>query len=196
MTPYTANAFFSFRIQFESGVYMNRLVILYLLLAFLVTCKREDNEKVAPIAVQGVLDLRAVGQSVSPWDFEKDGTVDLVGEWEFYWNELIENPEEQKIFFKNQAPSKIQYIPVPSEWQNLEVNGRKLPADGYAMYRLKVLFKKGEAPISFSLTDFSFAYKLYVNGSPSYSVGKVGKSIEEMEPLLKYGTLNLREETP
>ena len=193
---------------------MKKQIIIVLFLLSLSDCKREANEKVAPTAVKGILDLRGsttltkhgstefipsgaeVLTNHEGWDFEKDGTVDLVGEWEFYWNELIENPEEQKAFFKNYDPSKIQYIPVPSEWQNIEVNGRKLPVDGYAMYRLKVLFKKGEAPISFYLTDYSFAYKLYINRILSYSVGKVGKSIEEMEPLLKYGTLNLREETP
>jgi hypothetical protein len=37
-------------------------------------------------AVEGVLDLRS-------WDFERNGSVNLDGEWAFYWDELL-HPSE------------------------------------------------------------------------------------------------------
>ena len=40
----------------------------------------------APNAVGGVLDL-------SGWNFEKDGTVPLDGEWDFYWSKLLSTQE-------------------------------------------------------------------------------------------------------
>lgn len=52
-----------------------------------------------PEAIKGVLNLTA-------WDFEDDGRVDLSGEYEFYWNQLlIFNPFEQA---DNSASRKFQ----------------------------------------------------------------------------------------
>ncbi|MHB8067895.1 MAG: ATP-binding protein [Desulfobaccales bacterium] len=40
------------------------------------------TQETAPLARHGVLDL-------SGWDLEQDGTVNLAGEWEFYWGQLL-----------------------------------------------------------------------------------------------------------
>ena len=62
--------------------YPIRLLILGLIFLFLGFCKSEKPQKNIPKAVKGILDL-------SQWDFEKDGVINLDGEWEFYWNELV-----------------------------------------------------------------------------------------------------------
>ena len=43
-----------------------------------------------PLAVDGILDL-------SDWDFEKDGIVELKGEWRFVWEEFVE-PMPSDVF--------------------------------------------------------------------------------------------------
>ncbi|MBP9163775.1 MAG: 7TM-DISM domain-containing protein [Leptospiraceae bacterium] len=130
------------------------------------------------------------------WNFnssERSGVIEFVGDWEFYWNELIEDSKQQREFFKNYDSTKLNYISVPSEWQNYKLNGVTLPPEGYAMYRMKVLMPPDKTPLSFSMTDISSAYSLYVNGVLHYSVGKIGKSKEDMIPFLRYGTFPLKE---
>ncbi len=56
----------------------------------------ETPVKTVPKAIQGKIDL-------SNWNFEQNGIVKLNGEWEFYWEQLLEpqdfigenNPEKQ-----------------------------------------------------------------------------------------------------
>lgn len=130
------------------------------------------------------------------WNFNPprgSGVIEFVGDWEFYWNELIDDPNKQKEFFRNYDSKRLNYISVPSEWQNYKLNGETLPPEGYAMYRMRVLMPPDKTPLSFSMTDISSAYSLYVNGVLHYSVGKIGKSKEDMIPFLRYGTFPLKE---
>ena len=59
----------------------------------------------SPEAKNGVLDLRQ-------WDFDKDGQVELTGEWEFYWSTHLA-PED---FADSAKPQKTGLIKVPSVW--------------------------------------------------------------------------------
>ena len=58
-----------------------RLLLLGALLLSLCSCG--EKRRAQPVAVDGVLDL-------SNWDFEKDGNVELKGEWRFVWEEFVE----------------------------------------------------------------------------------------------------------
>ena len=65
---------------------MKQFLKIYLLLFFtsLILCSCEvDNKKQQPFVKSGILDL-------TNWDFSKDGPVKLDGEWEFYWNQLLQ----------------------------------------------------------------------------------------------------------
>ena len=86
---------------------------LLLLILFIFSCNKEESKKIPPKAVKGVLDLRHFAHADTPdylkeqknennvagysvtepsrvgWDFEKDGTINLDGEWEFYWKEFV-----------------------------------------------------------------------------------------------------------
>ena len=87
---------------------MKKYIFLICVFLLFTKCQKEDTQNYSPKAVNGVLNLEN-------WNIEKDGTVELIGDWEFYWNELIENTEEQKVFFENFDRDKIRYIPVPLE---------------------------------------------------------------------------------
>jgi two-component system, sensor histidine kinase ChiS len=51
-------------------------------LSVLIGCSQNIPPKNQPHAIKGVLDL-------SHWDFEKDGPVQLSGEYEFYWRQFM-----------------------------------------------------------------------------------------------------------
>lgn len=168
-------------------IYNNIIIFVIIALQYCV----HSSSKPAPLAVKGVLDLR-------DYDFDRDGTVKLDGEWEFYWNEFIPiNNSDTQLSGIAIAPiqnSKIKihnlkYIPVPSQWQE-----HGYPSYGYASYRLVVLlpseFKRNPDPgsneihspgLGIAFTDAGMAYELYINGALHSQNGKVGKTKEEME---------------
>ncbi|MBP7280947.1 MAG: hypothetical protein KBA66_05190 [Leptospiraceae bacterium] len=166
--------------------YPIRLLILGLIFLFLGFCKSEKPQKNIPKAVKGILDL-------SQWDFEKDGVINLDGEWEFYWNELVIADGLQPIGNNDNT----KYIPVPSQWQN-----EGYPAYGYATYRLQILLPvvvgtgrdlslQRQIPMSIAMTNAATAYAMYINGKLASVNGKVGKSKEESEPFLQYRTFSI-----
>ena len=94
-------------------------------------CGPKDSvNKDQPIAKNGVLDLRN-------WDFEKDGIVNLDGEWEFYWERFLVSED----FQKDVKPEMTGFVHVPSFWDRYELLGKKLIQNGYGTYRLKVRIK-------------------------------------------------------
>ena len=95
--------------------------------------------KIPPKAVKGVLDL-------SDWDLERDGIVNLDGEWEFYWEkyckseEYIPTPNETGL--TNCSPEDMSgYIQVPSDWKTFQNNGKEIGSSGYSTYKLKIQLK-------------------------------------------------------
>src|SRR5438046_2551773 len=80
-----------------------------------------------PEIKDGYLDL-------SSWDLEKKDDIKLDGKWKFYWNRLLS--AEELIHTKDIRPAIL--LNVPGYWTNEILNGQKLPADGFASYRLEV----------------------------------------------------------
>ena len=111
-----------------------------------------------PAAVEGVMDLRQ-------WDFDSQGTVELDGEFEFYWGQHIE-PRELRI----PVIDGITYQSVPDSWVQPQQ-----PATGYATYRLNILIPAKEE-YALRLPDFSSSYRLYVDGEQRVEVGVPGIS--------------------
>jgi len=151
-----------------------RLLLLFLctLLAgyFLSSCSPSSQEKMPPPkASQGFLDL-------SNWDFEKNGTISLEGEWDFYWMQLIE-PEAFKE--KKRSPSSIN---VPGYWGGVVINNQPLNEDGFATMRLQILINTQSKILGLKVHPMNTAYKLWVDDELVSSNGTVGKSKESMIP--------------
>jgi len=72
---------------------------LVILLLCVCACKQQSKTIIAPLAAKGVLDL-------TNWDFERDGPVNLTGEYEFYWNQLL-NPQD---FIQNRSSLKTDFL--------------------------------------------------------------------------------------
>ncbi|MDH7554947.1 MAG: SpoIIE family protein phosphatase [Spirochaetota bacterium] len=124
-----------------------------------------------PRAIEGVLDLRG-------WDESSNQVISLDGDWEFYWNQLIEPSQ----FTKDLQP--FTYIEVPKAW-NKQGNFRySFPAFGYATYRLHIYHDpKYVGQIKTLIMPYVHtAYTLWVNGKIISQNGKVGTSKSSMIP--------------
>lgn len=96
----------------------------------------------APRAQSGIIDLRS-------WDFERDGPVALVGEWDFFPGKLLYGEDARRA-------SGAGVRRVPDLWKGGDAGGRA--GQGAATYRLRVLLPSslGEPAIRYTTTSTSF----------------------------------------
>jgi signal transduction histidine kinase/CheY-like chemotaxis protein len=76
-----------------------------------------------------------------------------------------------------------------------QTDGKKLPAFGYATYKLTILLPKEHSQLRLSVPDVYSAYVLYVNGVPEVSNGKVSRTAEGFEAHWQYKTVDLNDNT-
>ncbi len=123
-------------------------------------------------AVAGVLDL---GQ----WDFEKDGPVNFSGQWEFHWEKLL-GPGD----FASLPSSSVPYIAAPAFWNREHLNGKKLPGQGYATYRLRVRLPQSGGPYALIIAEAMTSNRVFVNGHEAARNGVVAVSATDSRPRL------------
>jgi len=137
-----------------------------------------------PVANKGVMDLRSL-------DKDKNFTVNLNGEWEFYWNKLI-LPSD----FKNNSFIPDCYGKVPSYWTDYEKLSVNTERFGYATYRLTVLLPEGfQNSLGVDLPVFDSSYDIYINGEYNGGNGVPGRSAEESKPEYKRNFFRLKPDT-
>lgn len=129
----------------------------------------------------GVIDLHN-------YDWKKQGSVSLTGNWEFYWNQFY-----APAFFK-ETPQNFEkkYAFVPSFWNGYnKYNGDTDNGFGYATYRLLVICPNNNE-LALKFLTVESAYRLYVNGKKILEVGHAaataGETIAELKPLTVYVT--------
>ncbi len=145
------------------------LIVLSVLLSS--ACRHVFTKPNLPRAVNGVLDLTG-------WDFEKNGPVDLSGEYEFYWMQQ----RAPTAFAEAIPPQKTKFVKVPGYWNRYYVKGNKLPGDGYATYRLKILLDSSRQPLALKLLSMGTAFTAYANGEYICAAGVPGKNRETTIP--------------
>lgn len=118
--------------------------------------------KASHFVKDGIIDLR-------DWDFKKDGTINLDGQWEFYNNQIL-SPED----FNKDTNSMKSYSSIPGVYAN----------HGYGTYRLKMLVNDINDVYSIKVEFLQSAYKLWANDYEVITVGKVGKDEGDMKPQL------------
>lgn len=150
-----------------------RFFILGILICFLfIFSCAETKGKERPKAENGTLDL-------SSWDFTKDGTVELNGDWRYYWKELI--PPQN--FQDDLVSDPSGFIPIPSVWNGHILNGEPLPAIGYITYHLRLYLPETTPDLAIRIDDGQgSAYSLYWNGKLVAYNGNPGSSPEEEHP--------------
>lgn len=122
--------------------------------------------KPAPEAEAGIMDL-------TQFQFEED-VVLLDGQWEFYWNQLLEPGELESDIV-------TEYIEIPGSWNKYKSNERTYSGDGYATYRLTFITET-DKELALKIPRLRTAYKLWVNGELIAAAGAVGKSRDTMKP--------------
>ncbi len=125
----------------------------------------------------GLLDLELT-------NIEEIQSIKLQGDWEFYWNQLLE-PQD---FKDSEGKFNPQLVKVPKSWTNYKVDGVKLPNEGFATYRL-VINKKPDSTITIyglKISSVFSNYKLWINGTIITEVGKVGRKDTLSIPQFKY----------
>jgi len=122
-----------------------------------------------PQVVQGVLDLRS-------WDLA-DGVIKLDGEWEFYWQQLLEPAD----FRADHLPIPVDYFTLPNMWNHYKSKESET-GDGYATYRVNIKFDKPARYLTLTIPDVATAYNLYINGELVSSVGIVGEGLVHSKP--------------
>ena len=115
---------------------------------------------VAPIAKQGLLDL-------SDWDFSWDGNVSLRGDYEFYWEQLLDHRDIM-------AETPDTFVFVPRRWAGTNVKGEIIGGQGFAAYRLNILLPRQER-LTLNFLDFGTSYLVYIDGELVLEVGQPGR---------------------
>jgi two-component sensor histidine kinase len=121
--------------------------------------------------VGGLLDLRS-------WDFERQGAVNLMGQWDFASGVLLDDAGAAG-FHAWQTRS------VPDFWVKSEGGDR--PGTGAGTYRLRVLLPKGAPPLAIrNYTGFN-AFELEVSGQTVARAGRPSLSRETAESAYRPG---------
>ncbi|MEX0987756.1 MAG: sensor histidine kinase [Bacteroidales bacterium] len=102
-----------------------------------------------PAADRGILDLRN-------YKFNVQGTIQVTGEWGFYWKQLIDP--------SSPAETADSYINVPSAWKQLKSEIPGIEPVGYGSYNLKILLPANIENIALRFTEVFSSSGYYVNG--------------------------------
>lgn len=141
-------------------------ILTFLMLFSSIGIFAKDEER----AKQGILDLRKE-------TFKQK--VSLDGEWAFYW---------KKLFIPTNA-DKARFISFPAKWSDLTIDGKKLPAFGYATYKLKLLLPEDHDSLRIVVPDVYCASRLYINGRLMMEMGRVADNAEQFVPKWQYKTV-------
>lgn len=145
-------------------------VFLFLITLVVVACAPQTPIK-PPVAADGFLDL-------STWDFEKNGSARLSGDWEIYWGQLL-TPAD---LHGSSLIKPTGYFTVPQSWNDLTVGNMKLPATGYATFRVRIRISYQEQPFAVYLKAEKMAWRAWINGKEVASAGVVGTNASNSKP--------------
>ena len=135
---------------------MKKLIIFILcailLISILWIYLYKEPGKAAAYAKKGVINL-------SETDFGKNHVIDLNGEWEFYWNRLME-PDD----FMKDSQGQPAYINVPGNWIH-DQSGNTYMAEGYATYKLTIKDVPAKTYLGIRKQNIRSACKIFINGN-------------------------------
>jgi len=124
----------------------------------------------SPLAETGVMDLR-------DHDFEADGLVRLVGEWAFYWNQIVSRETYDSII----AQTPDLYTSVPSYWDKLKRVDHTIEPRGVATYKLTILknFEDEGDTLAIKTHNITPNADIYIDGKSISEIGDVDTNPEK-----------------
>ncbi|PZD97500.1 hypothetical protein DNH61_01075 [Paenibacillus sambharensis] len=130
-------------------------------------------------AIDGILDL-------SHWSTEETPLIPLEGSWIFYWQHLL-TPSD---FEQQSGVRPTGMIVMPSNWESYLINGRPLPREGYATFRLNVYNGPSSDVLGLKVPVMYSSYKLWVDDKLLSRNGQVGinkeTSVPQKKPMVVY----------
>ncbi|HBW13588.1 MAG TPA: hypothetical protein DEF30_07215 [Proteiniclasticum sp.] len=114
----------------------------------------------------GILDFKSI-------EWPGNSYIELNGEWEFYYNELIQ---------PGQFDGKDKrYIEVPGIWSR-DVEGETYPVKGFGTYRLLLKNIPQDSDVALKKTSIRNASRIYINGDLLAEDGVVSETLEKSVP--------------
>ena len=176
------------------------LAAIVLVVASAACSAAPESPREPPRATVGVLDLER-------WDFEKNGSVALEGDWDFYWQELVAPPS---VATPSDA-SRVGVAPVPGPWTRARMkSGAAPPLHGYGTYRLRVKMPVPSpgslaaepGALSIALPTVGAAAELHVfdehgdAAARAVASGKVGRTPAESRGVMRLVTTTITASSP
>lgn len=124
------------------------LLILIVTAFLLLSSSKNKTIKVK----NGILDL-------TNYNIEKNGSVSLDGQWEFYWNKLLDYDD----FNNNEFEEDGILVNVPDDWNDYPVEHNKPKGSGYATYRLRVKTDNQQQLMGLKILTMSTSYKIMID---------------------------------
>lgn len=134
----------------------------------------------APIAQKGIINLKG-------WDFSNP--IKLNENWAFYHTQLLESKD-----FQNSEITPSGYVSIDKLWNTINLDGKPLPVNGYATYRLIIEHDERLPQLALFVYTFQSSSKVYMNGKLISQNGKVGTNAENSSPLYLPKTIVLETE--
>ena len=156
--------------------FLQLIIIVIACVLLLNGCSSKSmKNKAAPVAVNGIMDL-------TNWDLNSDNIVNLDGEWEFYYSQLLKYGDFQSIASSN----RNAYINVPGSWNKDEIDGNKLSGSGYATYRLILnIGDHNDSILGLKIPRIFTSYSIWADGKLLGSNGLVGVNKDSTIPQYK-----------
>jgi PAS domain S-box-containing protein len=132
---------------------------------FFATCNPAKREQ--PKVRNGELDLRT-------WNFDKDGTIALDGDWIFYWQKAVVGKKTGDF----EEPANRQLLRVPGSWNDLvrQQHPENLkPGQGFGTLRIKLLLPSRKDLLLFNAWAAN-SFILYCGDKP---IGLAGRFAAE-----------------
>ncbi len=126
-----------------------------------------------PRAVGGTIDLR-------DWDFEREGTVRLAGEWLWYWDALL-SPAQLDESAGNAIPATGTFE-MPATWNGAPTGDGPAGGRGFATFTLDILLPRDMQSAALLVPNASTAYRLWLDGERTLAEGTVGTTAESSVP--------------
>lgn len=118
---------------------------------------------------------------------DTDKTVELNGQWEFYWNQLL-TPSD---FTEDKTLKMDSYMNVPDSW-SAKSNGEKVyPNQGVATYRIILHYPSTLNDPALRIQNIACAYKIYVDGQFAVEEGTVAAQPNQFKEGTQLHIINL-----
>ncbi len=147
-----------------------RISTLTYLFAFALVALSNLHAQEPDKAVKGVIDLR-------DYNFKSEGPIELKGEYEFYWNQML-NPAIER------DSGEMVYITVPGSWYKLTNEYPEIERYGFGTYRLVLLLPEQFEEFALKIEDVFSASSYFLNGKAIDYLGFPG--VNKFQTVIKY----------